>query len=407
MKSVLTIFFGICIFISTPSFSSQPQKTIINDPEAAKALLGTHKLTHQVISWSHFGAALVTNDNGVFKIKGAHRGGIKKLPNVPQELFEIEGIITEINNTNFKFLGKMTTRFALDNNKTCHKDGLFHFAYRQAKSRSWRLLEEQHTCTDHVIFIDLYVDRPWSPKTQFSTQMTQLKKWGVGLITYKNRTDKQAYKILFPPEGNIALYDTPGETLVAFANINLNNENFMPSNISVEDMQKHDHYAALLIKRNNSVHKENIHLNDIEKVADNVYAVKVYDRKNGHLQILANTLQHEAWVSESDLNKQEFQFTSWPDYLLLNKTAIYVTATNGGLNVRNTADSNSKLIATLKGESYRIALTGVANGPWFEINLKNYDPTCTKILSEGKGWIKAIDDKGFPNIWRQPKACGG
>lgn len=59
------------LIIAGLSFSVAAQsKTVINDVNAGKMLLGKHLLSLQWISWDDFGAATVVNRRGVYYFKG-------------------------------------------------------------------------------------------------------------------------------------------------------------------------------------------------------------------------------------------------------------------------------------------------------------------------------------------------
>ena len=69
----------------------------------------------------------------------------------------------------------------------------------------------------------------------------------------------------------------------------------------------------------------------------------------------------------------------------------------------------SEKIVTMKGETFLIKLTGKTNGNWAEVKVSEMDiPPCDGDAHEVNtysGWIKAIDDKGFPNIWYNVVGC--
>ena len=56
------------------SIASAQEKTAVNDPAAARMLLGRHMLSLQWVSWDYFGVANVTNRGGVYSIKGEQKG---------------------------------------------------------------------------------------------------------------------------------------------------------------------------------------------------------------------------------------------------------------------------------------------------------------------------------------------
>ncbi len=391
-------------------------QTKINDVAAAKALLGTHKMTHQVISWAYFGSVTINNKQGVYYLKGTHVGRRQGSKN-NTDLFEINGQITEINDHYFKFVGKMTTRFKSDKNKRCAKTGIFYFRYRKGKSRSWRLLNEQHTCSNHVIFIDIYVNKRWAPR-RYGKPLTQSQLWGIGLLVNKGAgnsdnfivpssvSESMKFKILFPMKGVVKVYDEPGGAVIGSANINLTGEKISPDNITMKQINSRFFRIAkgLLVKRDNSVFKLTVHADDIVELRRNLYAVKIYAESNGYLQIFPHSIKYKAWVLLADLKQHGVIYKSWRQYMLDEKKQFFYPSLVG-INVRSTFNVTGKKLTTIKGKAYQIKLSGESKGNWLKVKVTRMSADCLKQLEEWDGWIKALDDKGFPNIWVDDKSC--
>ena len=402
------MLFVICASQSSYTLAKTlpPTQTKINNLIAAKALLGKHKLTHQAISWSYFGSIDISNFKGRYYVKGSHFARAKS-NNTKPDYFKISGQITEINNSTFKFEGRMETRLKTDKYKVCEKTGTFYFAYRKGKSRSWRLLNDQHTCTNHIVFIDIYVNRKWAPKRPFSKSEILSQKWGTGLLLSKSNSFATQYKILFPNKGLFTLYDKPGGSNIGTVNLNTTNENSSSDNLTMQQLSSSTSaiYRTLLINRNNTVFKQAVHPKDIIKVNGNIYGVKIYAQKNGYLQIFPHSMRHKAWIAINDLDKQGFQFSSWRDYLLARPKKHWNVHAGSGLNLRETSNVKGKNILTIKRELFKINLTGQTKGLWMQVNVTRVSPDCLKEFEQYQGWIKALDDKGFPNIWSANSGC--
>ncbi|MEO6589285.1 MAG: hypothetical protein ABIP06_08270 [Pyrinomonadaceae bacterium] len=146
-KFILTIFlillaFGASIFAQL--------KTDINSVKAKNLLLGKHKLSLQWISWDYFGTAMVMNKRGVFYLKG------KQKSRKDSDFVEVDGIITEINDKDFKFNGTVTMQVShINNGKPCERTGVMTFAIT-GKRKYWRLQEIKSPCDVTTDYVDIY-----------------------------------------------------------------------------------------------------------------------------------------------------------------------------------------------------------------------------------------------------------
>ena len=128
------------------------QKTDINNPAAARMLVGRHRLSLQWVSWDHFGVATVTNRRGVYAIKGEQKGrGMSKGNSVT-----IDGLITSIDAKEFAFRGKIVTLVThINGGKPCERDGDFTFKIT-GKRRYWRLQQMDSPCDTATDYVDVY-----------------------------------------------------------------------------------------------------------------------------------------------------------------------------------------------------------------------------------------------------------
>ena len=145
IRLLLPLIFSIAVF-GAASFAQN--KTVINDTKARNMLLGRHLFSLQWISWDRFGAATVTNRNGVLRLKGEQRKGA--------DFVKIDGVITSIDANEFKFDGTITTQIShIANGAPCERNGEMTFAIT-GKRKYWRLQEMQNPCDDVVDYVDVY-----------------------------------------------------------------------------------------------------------------------------------------------------------------------------------------------------------------------------------------------------------
>ncbi len=125
-------------------------KTVVNDANAAKMLHGKHLLSLQWISWDRFGAANVVNRISVYYLKGEQkqRGG--------SDYVKVDGIITEINQKDFKFDGTIEMQIShINGGEPCRREGKMTFAVT-GKRKYWRLQEMTNPCDEATDYVDIY-----------------------------------------------------------------------------------------------------------------------------------------------------------------------------------------------------------------------------------------------------------
>lgn len=156
----------------------------------------------------------------------------------------------------------------------------------------------------------------------------------------------------------------------------------------------------------------NVKMEDLAEVAAAGWCLKYYNEQGDFLQILVQSTGNGMWISKTELNYLHLKPTDWRGFLLTKKTGFYPNV-DIGLNLRQEPDAASKKIVLMKGDHYLIDLSGETDGPWAEAVVKKYssrpckakNPQDLKATETWQGWIKIIDDKGFPNIWFYPGGC--
>ena len=154
--------------------------------------------------------------------------------------------------------------------------------------------------------------------------------------------------------------------------------------------------------------------------------LKVYGIKDTLYNILNQTIDGGVWISIHQLNSRGAGFYTYRSLVLnqvscLNKKFenIYsydkgVNLPNRCLNLRNNPSLESDIITCVYSNSpEREYITKIdikrTNGNWAyvrvmicqydEENDESGEGCAFKVVEGYDGWIKAIDDSGFPNIW--------
>ncbi len=144
--------FGAILLISICQIVSvfAQEKTIVNSASAKKMLLGKHRLALQWISWDYFGTAAVTDKKGVLYLKGEQKARGK------DDFLTINGVITSIDEKEFKFNGKIVTKVShLNNAEPCPREGEMTFAITKNR-RYWRMQDMRSPCDDVLDYVDIF-----------------------------------------------------------------------------------------------------------------------------------------------------------------------------------------------------------------------------------------------------------
>ena len=149
LKKLIFLSAMLFSFFAVSSFAQE--KTVVNDVKAKNMLLGRHMLSLQWISWDYFGSATVTNKNGVYYLKGSQKGRGNK------DFVEIDGIITQIDQKEFTFDGKITMQIShINEGKPCVREGEMTFAIT-GKRKYWRLQQMDNPCDVATDYVDIYL----------------------------------------------------------------------------------------------------------------------------------------------------------------------------------------------------------------------------------------------------------
>lgn len=171
------------------------------------------------------------------------------------------------------------------------------------------------------------------------------------------------------------------------------------------------------------------------KPEDNVWVghstytlLKINEERDGFYKILSNTIQGGIWVSIVEItgDKRVFKYRDLllgdleklpaPFYNAVHweSTSIGVNLVKSCLKLRAEPSTNGKEYTCIPGNDWTYkTITHLkiqeVKGDWAYVHVitEEYTPGLDdsgegcdyKITNEQDGWVKAIDDKGFPNIW--------
>ncbi|MDQ3132309.1 MAG: hypothetical protein M3Q99_16300 [Acidobacteriota bacterium] len=139
---LLLTAFGLSVF--------GQDKTVVSDAKAKAMLLGKHKLSLQWISWDYFGQVSITNKRGVLYLKGEQK------QRRGSDYVKIDGVITSIDQKEFKFNGTITMQIShIADGKPCKRTGEMTFRIT-GKRKYWRLQEMDNPCDEATDYVDIY-----------------------------------------------------------------------------------------------------------------------------------------------------------------------------------------------------------------------------------------------------------
>ncbi len=149
MKKKLVLAFAVTVLALCGSAFGQ-SKTVVNSQKAKTMLLGRHKFSLQWISWDYFGTATVTVSKGVYRLKGTQKS------RKDADFVTIDGVITEINEKNFVFEGKVVTQVSqINNGETCTREGKMTFRITGSR-KYWRMQEINNPCDQVADYVDIF-----------------------------------------------------------------------------------------------------------------------------------------------------------------------------------------------------------------------------------------------------------
>jgi hypothetical protein len=151
---------------------------------------------------------------------------------------------------------------------------------------------------------------------------------------------------------------------------------------------------------------------DLIEVVAAGWCLKYYEEQGDFIKILVQSTDNGMWISKTELNYLHMKPETWLNFMLAKKTGFYPNI-DIGLNLRQEPDAGSKKIVLMKGDHYLIDLDGETEGAWAKATVKKYNTRPCKSISTDNlnvletyhGWLKIVDDKGFPNIWFYTRGC--
>ena len=137
------------VLIFTATIFAQ-EKTDVNSAKAKRMLIGKHFLSLQWISWDYYGRADIWQRKGVMYLKGS------QMSRENDDYVKIDGVITSVDEKEFKFDGKIITSINyINGGEPCTREGEMTFNIT-GKRKYWRLREMDNPCDGVVDYVDIF-----------------------------------------------------------------------------------------------------------------------------------------------------------------------------------------------------------------------------------------------------------
>ena len=219
---------------------------------------------------------------------------------------------------------------------------------------------------------------------------------GIILPIIDSLENAEKYCCVLSPIKGFTVYDNPNGKIIGMLK-------------RLGDPQKDDqaHYKIYLLSKN-----KKIQVDQFREIQNDLFAINYTDSVDGFIKVLDTLKSH--WLSVAELNRKGFKPVSWYNFMLsVSQQELGFYANEPGLRLRKEPNANSEVIGSVRGDLFEIKLTGESSGQWNKVKVIKYkqnpcdSETSTEENIEYKteGWLKIIDNRGEPNLWRYTRGC--
>ncbi len=141
-----------------------------------------------------------------------------------------------------------------------------------------------------------------------------------------------------------------------------------------------------------------------------ILALIWFEEKDGFVRIARNTQSgsQQFWLKKSEVMGKGCRVHDYVKFATTHKPTFFPDRLGINLNFRTDHTTKSRVIATLRSDHFFVTPIGESSGMWIKVKVekrsKRYCDGGT-LVDSWTGWIKFVDDQGYPNIWYYPKGC--
>lgn len=241
------------------------------------------------------------------------------------------------------------------------------------------------------------------PATRAGDWSTAPEHWGLGFINYDPAAVvawAPGYGICFPQGAGLPAYETASrERLTAML--------FIEAPVDQAESPRLRYFPT---KGASAYLLEGEFPTDKRRISYENEFLLYTEIQNGFVKILPTSLNGGVWIAIKDLRAFGFQAESWQQYLHRTYASLNLLPPDRfAMNLREKPGIEAQKLVSLKGDAFIITLTGTFEGLWAEVNVTEYtEHPCLEGRLTGRkwtGWLKLLDNQGFPNIWYHPSGC--
>ena len=205
----------------------------------------------------------------------------------------------------------------------------------------------------------------------------------------------EKYCCILAPEKGFSVYDRPNGNLVGTLKRQVNKQ---------DDQAVYKIFLVTGSKK--------MKVDQYLEIEYDLYAINYTDSVDGFIKVL-DTLK-SCWINVAELKQKGFRAVNWRSFMMsLGEKDAGFYANEPGLRLRKEPNTNSEVIGSVRGDLFEIKLTAEISGQWNKVKIIKYkqSPCETELSNEenieyrSEGWLKIIDDRGEPNLWRHTRGC--
>ncbi|MFK8054814.1 MAG: hypothetical protein AB8F78_01740 [Saprospiraceae bacterium] len=133
----------------------------------------------------------------------------------------------------------------------------------------------------------------------------------------------------------------------------------------------------------------------------------VHEERDSFVKILRTDMDQEFWISIEELSDSGFLYQPWIEFMAKSGRSFFTV--NYGMNCREKPNAAGERLLTVKGDQFEIEPTGEVTGYWAEVIVREFNSAyCEEpheLIETYHGWMKILDDAGFPNVWFYTRGC--
>ena len=168
-------------------------------------------------------------------------------------------------------------------------------------------------------------------------------------------------------------------------------------------------YQALMWKNAETDVREQLsHAGTIEFDYE-ISGLTVYAEQINYYQVFSPDPSQARWVRKRDLLMEGVVYADWMEFMIHYPETLFPGALGINMNVRDKPSVEGKKLLTANSDRFFIEPTGRSQGLWAEVVVSEYSGEyCSGdeiLIRQVTGWVKMLDDAGYPNLWYYTRGC--